>query len=131
MNGKGEEMKSPVIAKVAGIITLLQITLSIMVGVAQGISGVEEVTITTESDWSIILLLVLSGMIALIISSIMLIIGKKSARILYLVSTIINLAGNIYVAGIECGILSSFITILFSILLYTRKSAREFYSKKN
>ncbi len=124
-------MKIPVIAKVAGIITLLQIILSVMVGFAQGISGVEEVTITTESDWTIILLLVLSGMIALIISSIMLIIGKKSARILYLVSTIISLAGNIYVAGIESGIISSFITILFSILLYTRKSSREYYSKNN
>ena len=126
-------MKTPVIFKVAGIITLIQVILSILSGIIIGLttpSSGEEV-FTDGMSGNIILVMILVAMLILIISSILLILGKKSARIIYLIGVIFNLIGNVYVAGLECGILSSFITIVLCILLFTRKSAREYCSKNN
>lgn len=127
-------MKTPVIFKVAGIITLIQIIFSFLVGLVGALQSVndaaDEISMGDTSG-KIILGFILIAMLVLIISSILLILGKKNARIIYLIGVVINLIGNIYIVGVECGILSSFITIVLCILLYTNKNARDYCSKNN
>ena len=126
-------MKTPVIFKVAGIITLIQVILSFTSGIIIGLTTPSsgEAIFGDNAPVIIILSLIFIAMIILMVSSILLIIGKKSARIIYLIGVILNLTGNIYVAGVERGIQSSLITIVLCILLFTRKSAREYCSKNN
>ena len=120
-------MKTPVIFKVAGIITLIQVILSFTSGIIIGLTTPSsgEAIFGDNAPVIIILSLIFIAMIILMVSSILLIIGKKSARIIYLIGVILNLTGNIYVAGVGRGIQSSLITIVLCILLFTRKSARE------
>ncbi|MBP9477345.1 MAG: hypothetical protein KBF12_01890 [Sebaldella sp.] len=126
-------MKTPVIFKVAGIITLIQVILSFTSGIIIGLTTPSsgEAIFGDNAPVIIILSLIFIAMIILMVSSILLIIGKKSARIIYLIGVILNLTGNIYVAGVGRGIQSSLITIVLCILLFTRKSAREYCSKNN
>ena len=126
-------MKTPVIFKVAGIITLIQVILSFTSGIIIGLTTPSsgEAIFGDNAPVIIILSLIFIAMIILMVSSILLIKGKKSARIIYLIGVILNLTGNIYVAGVGRGIQSSLITIVLCILLFTRKSAREYCSKNN
>ena len=122
-------MEKPMVAKIAGIITLMQLGLSFFIGVVGGLSGGSgENTATLEvNGGNMILIVILISMVIMIIASILLLRGNKHGRMLYLIGTVLTLAGNIVVAGIVCGLQSSFIPLLFTVLLYTRKSAREYY----
>lgn len=119
-------MEKPVIAKVAGVITLIQLAMSIIIGFVGGFS--EENTGEVNGG-SVTLILILITVVIMITASIFLIRGNKYGRILYLIGTIMTLLGNIIVAGIGCGVQSSLIPLIFTILLYVRKSAREYYKE--
>ena len=117
-------MEKPIVTKIVGAITLIQLGMSMVIGLVGGFS--EENTGEINGGY-IVLILILISMIIMIIASILLIRGNKYSRMLYLIGTITTLAGNIIVAGIVCGLQSSFIPLLFTVLLYVKKSAREYF----
>ena len=117
-------MEKPIVTKIVGAITLIQLGMSMVIGLVGGFS--EENTGEINGGY-IVLILILISMIIMIIASILLIRGNKYSRMLYLIGTITTLAGNIIVAGIVCGLQSSFIPLLFTVLLYAKKSAREYF----
>ena len=117
-------MEKPIVTKIVGAITLIQLGMSMVIGLVGGFS--EENTGEINGGY-IVLILILISMIIMIIASILLIRGNKYSRMLYLIGTITTLAGNIIVAGIVCGLQSSFIPLLFTVLLYVKKSTREYF----
>lgn len=117
-------MEKPVITKIVGAITLLQLGMSIFIGLVGGFS--EENTGEINGGYMVYALILIS-MIIMITASVLLIRGNKYSRMLYLIGAITTLAGNIIVAGIVCGLQSSFIPLLFTVLLYAKKSAREYF----
>ena len=117
-------MEKPIVTKIVGAITLIQLGMSMVIALVGGFS--EENTGEINGGY-IVLILILISMIIMIIASILLIRGNKYSRMLYLIGTITTLAGNIIVAGIVCGLQSSFIPLLFTVLLYAKKSAREYF----
>ena len=119
-------MEKPMITKVVGIITLIQLGMSVLIGF---IGGFRKENTLEVSGGNIILLVILVSMIIMITASILLIRGNKYGRILYLIGTVTTLAGNVIVAGVSCGIQSSFIPLLFTVLLYAKKSSREYYKQ--
>ena len=121
-------MDKPMVAKIAGIITLIQLGMSFLVGLIGGLGG--ESTGEVNGGY-MVLTMILVSMVIMIIASIFLIRGNKSGRLLYFIGTMTTLAGNVIVAGAGRGIVSSFIPLLFMVLLYTVKSSREYYKKIN
>ena len=117
-------MEKPMITKVVGMITLIQLVMSMIIGL---IGGFSEGNTGEVNGGYIVLILILISMIIMVIASILLIRGNKYSRMLYLIGAITTLAGNIIVAGIVCGLQSSFIPLLFTVLLYAKKSAREYF----
>ena len=117
-------MEKPVVTKIVGAITLIQLGMSMIIGLVGGFS--EENTGEVNGGY-MVLVLILISMIIMITASILLIRGNKYSRTLYLIGTITTLAGNIIVAGIACGLQSSFIPLLFTVLLYVKKSARDYF----
>ena len=117
-------MEKPMVAKIAGIITLIQLIMSVVIGIIGGFSA--ENTVEVNGGF-MILIMILISVIIMIIASILLIKGNKYGRTLYLIGTIMTLAENVIIAGVACGLQSSFIPLLFTILLYVTKSSREYY----
>ena len=117
-------MEKPMVAKIAGIITLIQLIMSVVIGIIGGFSA--ENTVEVNGGF-MILIVILITMIIMIIASILLIKGNKYGRTLYLIGSIMTLAENVIIAGVACGLQSSFIPLLFTILLYVTKSSREYY----
>jgi hypothetical protein len=119
-------MEKPMVAKIVGIITIIQLVLSIIVGFVGSFRT--ENTGGTNGGY-MILIMILISMIIMITASVLLLVGHKYGRILYLIGVILTVAGNITVAGVRQGLLSSTIPLLFLILLYTVKSSREYYKQ--
>ena len=117
-------MEKPMVTKIVGIITLLQLGMSIFIGLASGLGGED---VGKINGGNAVLIMILISMLVMITASILLLKGNKYGRMIYLIGTIMTLAGNITVAGIVCGLQSSFIPILFTVILYVKKSARDYY----
>ena len=119
-------MEKPMVAKIVRIITIIQLVLSIIVGFV-GSFRPENTGEINAGYMSLILILI--SMIIMITASVLLLVGHKYGRILYLIGVILTVAGNITVAGAGRGLLSSSIPLLFLVLLYTVKSSREYYKQ--
>ena len=118
-------MDKPMVVKVVGIITLIQLGMSTLIAL---IGGFRVESSEINGGYAVLAVIIISAII-MIAASILLLKGNRYGRMFYLIGTIMTLTGNVAARGVEFGLQASLIPLLFTVLLYAKKSAREYYKE--